>query len=140
MKNKILIINSIYYREISENLLKGSKKVLNDKNIQSKIIEVPGALEIPVVLEKYKKKFSGFIIFGCVIRGETSHYDLVVNVTADAVYKIVNKNLLPLAFCLLTVENYDQAIERSHPDKKNLGEKAAQTCLNMIEILNDKKF
>ena len=92
MKNKILIINSIYYREISENLLKGSKKVLNDKNIQSKIIDVPGALEIPVVLEKYKKNFSGFIIFGCVIRGETSHYDLVVNVTADAVYKIVNKN------------------------------------------------
>ena len=82
---------------------------------------VPGALEIPVILEKYKKVFC-FIILGCVIRGETSHYDLVVNVTSSSVYKIVNKDKLPLAFSLLTVENYQQAIER-FIEKKNLGAK-----------------
>ena len=69
--------------------------------------------QIVYFVDKYKNNFSGFIIFGCVIRGATSHYDLVVNVTSSSVYKIVNKDKLPLAFCLLTVENYQQAIHYS---------------------------
>ena len=140
MKKKILIINADYYPEISENLLNGSSHVLKELNIEFEVIHVPGALEIPVILEKYKKKFSGFIIFGCVIRGETSHYDLVVNVTSSSVYKIVNKDKLPLAFSLLTVENYQQAIERSIEEKKNLGAKAAVTCVQMMKLINEKKF
>tara|TARA_B100000242_G_C42914484_1_gene423988 strand:- start:406 stop:828 length:423 start_codon:yes stop_codon:yes gene_type:complete len=140
MKKKILIINADYYPEISENLLNGSSHVLKESNIEFEVIHVPGALEIPVILEKYKKKFSGFIIFGCVIRGETSHYDLVVNVTSSSVYKIVNKDKLPLAFSLLTVENYQQAIERSIEEKKNLGAKAAVTCVQMMKLINEKKF
>tara|TARA_A100001388_G_scaffold251234_1_gene212969 strand:+ start:283 stop:705 length:423 start_codon:yes stop_codon:yes gene_type:complete len=140
MKKKILIINADYYPEISENLLNGSSRVLKELNIEFEVIHVPGALEIPVILEMYKKKFSGFIIFGCVIRGATSHYDLVVNVTSSSVYKIVNKDKLPLAFSLLTVENYQQAIERSIEKKKNLGAKAAVTCMKMMKLINEKKF
>ncbi len=98
MKKKILIINADYYPEISENLLNSSSRVLKESNVEFEVINVPGALEIPVILEKYKKNFSGFIIFGCVIRGATSHYDLVVNVTSSSIYKIVNKDKLPLAF------------------------------------------
>lgn len=137
MKNNILIIQSIYYPEISKKLLDSALEVIKKSKLNFKIISVPGALEIPVVLEKYKSKYSGFIVFGCVIRGETSHYDLVVNVTANSIYKIVNQKKLPLAFGLLTVESYEQAIERSEKNKKNLGAKAAMTCLKMIEILND---
>ena len=140
MKKKILIINADYYPEISENLLNSSSRVLKESNVEFEVINVPGALEIPVILEKYKKNFSGFIIFGCVIRGATSHYDLVVNVTSSSVYKIVNKDKLPLAFCLLTVENYQQAIERSSLENKNLGGKAAETCMQMIKLINEKKF
>ena len=140
MKKKILIINADYYPEISKNLLNGSSRFLEESNTKFEVINVPGALEIPVILEKYKKRFSGFIIFGCVIRGATSHYDLVVKVTSDSVYKIVNKNLLPLAFSLLTVENYQQAIDRSALKKKNQGAKAAETCIQMIKLINEKKF
>ena len=140
MKKKILIINADYYPEISENLLNSSSRVLKESNVKFEVIHVPGALEIPVILEKYKNNFSGFIIFGCVIRGATSHYDLVINITSSSVYKIVNKDKLPLAFSLLTVENYQQAIERSSLEKKNLGANAAATCMQMIELINEKKF
>ena len=85
------------------------------------------------------KKVFWFYNFWVVLRGETSHYDLVVNVTSSSVYKIVNKDKLPLAFSLLTVENYQQAIERSI-EEKNLGAKAAETCVQMMKLINEKKF
>ena len=118
---KIAIITSSFNSNITVNLYDGAINTLISNDVPSeniKSIWVPGALEIPVILEKYKKNFSGFIIFGCVIRGATSHYDLVVNVTSSSIYKIVNKDKLPLAFSLLTVENYQQAIERSSLEKK----------------------
>ena len=73
-KQSILIIESNYYSEISKDLLKGSLDVIRAEKIDYKILTVPGSLEIPVVLEKYKRDFDGFVILGCVIRGETSHY------------------------------------------------------------------
>ena len=79
----------------------------------------------------------GYIIIGCVIKGETDHYDIVKNITFFQIYKIAYENILPLSCALLTVENYSQALERSDTKKKNLGGLAAKTCLNLIKKLNE---
>lgn len=131
----LLIINSNFYKNISNNLIKGSKEILDNNGFDFKLINVPGALEMPIVLKKYKNDFDGFIILGCVIRGETSHYDLVVNITSAEIYNISNNYMLPLGFALITAENLEQARVRSDPEKKNYGGKATKTCLEMIKIL-----
>lgn len=137
-KNCVLIIESDYYKSISENLVFGAKKQLKLKNVQFEIITVPGALEIPIILEKHKDNYVGFIILGCIIRGETSHFDLVKDVTSRSIYETSNKNSLPVGFGLLTVENENQAIERSHYKKKDLGGIAAKVCLKMMDLLNNE--
>lgn len=137
-KNCVLIIESDYYKIISENLVFGAKKQLKLKNVQFEIITVPGALEIPIILEKHKDNYVGFIILGCIIRGETSHFDLVKDVTSRSIYETSNKNSLPIGFGLLTVENENQAIERSHYKKKDLGGVAAKVCLKMMDLLNNE--
>ncbi len=134
---KILIISSNFYPEITRNLLDGVTQVLDNekKNYESKFVR--GSLELPFFLEKYKNNFEGFIILGCIIKGETDHYDIVKNISMGQIYKIAYKNNLALSSALLTVENYSQALERSEVSKKNLGGLAAKTCLELIQKLNE---
>ena len=138
VKNKILIINSNYYPEISDNLLKGVKLVLKKHKKKFYHVVVPGAFEIPVILNKYKKDFIGFIILGCVIRGETSHFDVVKDLVFKSIYETVNSNLIPLGSALLTVNNFAQALERSQVSERNLGGNAANVCLKMMELIEIK--
>ena len=132
---KILIISSNFYTDISKNLQEGVLNVLKNEKIDFELKTINGSLEIPFFLEKYKRKFLGYIIIGCVIKGETDHYDIVKNITFSQIYKIAYENILPLSCALLTVENYSQALERSDTKKKNLGGVAAKTCLNLIKKL-----
>ena len=134
-KKSILIIESNYYKQIAKNLLLGAKNVLDKEKKDFDVITVPGALEISCVLEKFKNSYEGFIILGCVIRGETSHYDIVTNVSSKIIYDIVRINQLALGFGLITANDMNQAIERSNTKKRNLGSNAARVCLKMIEIL-----
>ncbi len=136
-KNKILIISSFFYKEISNNLLSGVEAKLKLKKMKFDIIKVDGSLEIPFLLEKYKFDYEGYIILGCVIKGETDHYDIVKNITLNHIYKIAYENVLPLTTAILTVKNHAQALERSRIDKKNLGGSAALKCLDLISKLND---
>ncbi len=136
---KILIIFSDFYPEISKNLLKGAKKVLEKDNVNYEVIRVDGTLEIPFIFQKNKNKYSGFIILGCVIKGETDHYEIVKNITLNYIYELSYKELLPMSCAILTVESFSQAIERSKNPKNNLGEKSAKVCLNLIGLLNEKK-
>jgi len=135
---KILIIFSDFYPKISENLLNGAKKVLEKENIIYEIVRVDGTLEIPFVFQKYKNRFSGFIILGCVIKGETDHYEIVKNITINYIYELSYKELLPMSCAILTVENYSQALERSLGER-NQGERTAKVCLNLIDLLDEKK-
>jgi len=134
---KILIIYSNFYPEISKNLLVGVENALQKNKFLFKKISVDGTLEIPFVLEKYKKKFIGFIILGCVIKGKTDHYNMVRDIAFKQIYKIAYDNKIPLSTALLMVENYAQALERSKFEKKNLGGNAACACINLINILNE---
>ena len=119
MRKKVLIVVSDYYKDISEALLKSTKKYLNKKT-SLKIIKVPGVFEIPIIISKNIKKFDGFVAIGCVIRGKTAHYDLISKSVIDAIMYLSVDNKKPVGNCILTCFNYKQALKR-----KNKGKEAA---------------
>ncbi len=132
---KILIIYSDFYNEVSKELLKGAELYLKNKNISFEKKRVQGSLEIPFILQKFKHKFSGFVVLGCIIKGETDHYDVVKDICLREIYSLVYKNCIPLGCGILTVDNMKQALERADLKKKNLGAAAAAACFNLINII-----
>ena len=136
-KKKILIISSNFYQEISQNLLEGALEVLKKNKFNYELVEIDGSLEIPFFLEKNKNRFLGFIVLGCIIKGETDHYEVVKKITYSQIYRTAYKNMLPLASALLTVENFSQALERSDKRKRNLGGQAARVCIQLIKKINE---
>ena len=145
MNNKlnVLLVCSPYYKIITENLIKGASEVLNSKSVNFDIIYVPGALEIAPAIKlistkKNKiKSFDGFIALGCVIRGETYHFEIVANESARCLCELAIKDLLPIGNGILTVENEKQAFDRSDPKKLNKGAGAAFACLSILIIKNN---
>ena len=120
---KVLIIFSDFYPEISANLVNGAESYLISKNFIFDKIRVDGSLEIPYILHKFQNDYLGFIVIGCVIKGETDHYDIVKNISMYEIYSLVYKKTIPLGSAILTVNNVEQAIERSDIKKKILVEK-----------------
>ena len=142
-KSNILLVCSPYYKIITENLIIGASEVLNSKSVNFDIIYVPGALEIAPAIKlistkKNKiKSFDGFIALGCVIKGETYHFEIVANESARCLCELAIKDLLPIGNGILTVENEKQAFDRADPKKLNKGAGAALACLSLIEIKNN---
>ena len=134
-KKNILVIVSNYYNEISDNLLKETMKELEDNNLLFTIETVTGVFEIPSIITFAKNKFDGYIVLGCVIRGETSHYDYVCQESARALMSLSLEGLA-LGYGILTCENYEQALVRSTSSKKVIGKGivATKACLNQIEL------
>ena len=132
---KILIVAGDYYKDITKGLLNSALKKL-PKNFKVKIIKVPGVFEIPVTISKNIKKFDAFIALGCVIRGETSHYDIVSNYSAKALIDLAINNTIPISNGILTVDNKEQALVRACKTKKNNGGHAAKACIELIESFN----
>ena len=132
---KVLIIFSDFYPEITSNLIKGAESYLISNNILFEKMRVDGSLEIPFLLHKFQNDYLGFIVLGCVVKGETDHYDVVKNISMNEIYSLVYKKVLPLGSAILTVNNLKQAEERSDIKKKNFGGKAAMVCCNLIKIL-----
>ena len=134
---KILIINSDYYKSISKNLVKGALKKLHDTKFKLSILDVPGIYEIPIAIRKNIKKFDGFIALGCVIKGQTPHFDLICSSTFNAILHISIQFNKPICNGIITAFNFKQAISRSKlsiSKKPNKGSEAAQA---MITILNN---
>ena len=136
---KVLIIISKYYKDISENLLKSAITFFKNKSIIFEVIEVPGALEIPQVLNlqinnsKIKNSFyEGCVALGCVIKGETYHFEIVSNETNRGLMNMALKHSIPLGNGIITAYNYEQALKRSF-DK---GEEAALACYELMKIKN----
>ena len=132
MKKKVLIVISNYYEEIGKNLLEGSITELKLNNINYDILFAPGCFEIPFLISKNINKYKGFIALGCVIRGETYHFELIANECARKIIDISNKNLKPIGFGILTCENIKQAKIRSDIKKKNKGREAANACIKLL--------
>ena len=135
---KILIIEARYYNHINDLLLDGATQALDEHNVSYDVLTVPGALEIPAALMfSLDKGYDGFVVTGCIIRGETTHYDIVCNESARGVYDLVQAHNLALGNAILTVENEDQALARAKSDQKNKGGEAAKAALRMLEIKQD---
>ena len=111
MKNKVLIIQANYYKDISTALLKSAKNELaNFAKIN--IISVPGVFEIPVVISKNLKKYDGFVALGCVIKGQTPHFEFISKSTTDAIMNISVESKKPVGNGIITCLNKNQAIAR----------------------------
>ena len=132
MKKKVLIVISDYYEEIGKNLLKGSINELKLNNINYDVLFAPGCFEIPFLISKNIKKYKGFIALGCIIRGETYHFELISNECARKIIDISNEHLKPIGFGILTCENIKQAKIRSDIKKKNKGKEAANACIKLL--------
>lgn len=140
MTLNILVIEARYYEKISDALLEGALTVLQRPGIQITRVNVPGALEIPHVIsmaEAGKKKFDGYVALGCVIRGETTHYDYVCQESARALMDLAVNHRLAIGNGIITVENEDQAWARAKIDKKDKGGFAANAVLKMIKIRDE---
>tara|TARA_Y100000992_G_scaffold137593_1_gene91106 strand:- start:238 stop:633 length:396 start_codon:yes stop_codon:yes gene_type:complete len=113
MKKKILIVASNYYKQITQKLISGSLKNLKNftKNISVK--KVPGTFEIPVVISKNLKKYDGFIALGCVIKGETPHFDFICNSTFISLLNLSTNSKKPVGNGIITALNMSQAKKRS---------------------------
>ena len=119
MRKKILIIVADYYRDIASNLLNSAKLYLKNKSTLSiSIIRVPGVFEIPVTISKNIKKYDAFISLGCVIKGETPHFDFISNSTTDAIMNLSISSKKPIGNGIITCLNMKQAKARGKKGKE----------------------
>ena len=126
MKKKYLIVIASYYESISKGLLKSAMDLLPKTNL-IKIIYVPGVFEIPVTISKNIKKYDGFLALGCVIKGQTPHFDFISQSSTDAIMKLAVKNNKPIGNGIITCLNMKQAISR-----KKKGREAAKAVLSVL--------
>ena len=126
MKNKYLIVIANYYRDISNGLLESAKNNLPKSSI-IKIINVPGVFEIPVTISKNIKKYDAFLALGCVIKGQTPHFDFISQASTEAIMKLSIENKKPIGNGIITCLNMKQAIIRT---KK--GREAAQAVISIL--------
>lgn len=131
---KVLIVEAPYYRSIADLLVEGAMAELRSSGVAFDRITVPGAFEIPAAISYAMDSYDGFIALGCVIRGETTHYDYVCGESARGLMDLSVRFGVSIGFGILTVENEEQAIVRADPNQKNKGRDAAVACLRMIEL------
>ena len=133
----ILVVEARYYEAISDALLDGAKAKLKAADAKVTKVVVPGALEIPHVIsmaEAAGAGYDGYVALGCVIRGETTHYDYVCEESARALMDLAVDHQLPIGNGIITVENEKQAWARAKMGEKDKGGFAADACLQMIRI------
>tara|TARA_Y200000002_G_scaffold49229_1_gene35370 strand:- start:831 stop:1220 length:390 start_codon:yes stop_codon:yes gene_type:complete len=126
MKKKILIVNANYYRDISSGLLRSAKDLI-PHNYIFKTIDVPGVFEIPITISKNLKKFDAFIALGCVIKGQTPHFDFISQASTNAIMKISIDSKKPVGNGIITCLNMKQAIMR-----KKKGAEAVRAILSVL--------
>ena len=122
---KILIVLADYYEDISSLLLKSAKNNLN--NFSLNVIRVPGVFEIPITISKNIKKFDAFIALGCVIKGETPHFDFISNASTQAIMKLSVDSKKPIGNGIITCLNMKQAKARGRK-----GSEAAQAVISVL--------
>ena len=126
MNKNFLIVNANYYKDISSGLLKSATNLL-PKNSKVKIINVPGVFEIPVTISRNIKKFDGFIALGCVIKGQTPHFDFISQASTEAIMKLSINSKKPIGNGIITCLNMKQAKAR-----KKKGAEASNAVLSVL--------
>ena len=129
MKKKYLIVIADYYNDISEGLLKSALKLIPKSNL-IKIVNVPGVFEIPVIISKNINKYDAFLALGCVIKGQTPHFDFISQASTNAIMDLSIINKKPIGNGIITCINMKQAIARKH--------KGAEAAKAVISVLSQR--
>jgi 6,7-dimethyl-8-ribityllumazine synthase len=138
----IMLVQSVFNRDITDQLFSGAVAVLDKHKATYEHYLVPTMFEIPAAIQcaikgmefaKARRRFSGYIGLGCIIRGETTHYDLVAHETFRGLGELALRYTIALGNGLLCTENYDQALERARLTGRNWGGQTAENCLDMIK-------
>ncbi len=132
----ILIAEARFFDEIADELVQGAQAVLDAANATFETVAVPGAYELPAAVRMAMEsgRFDGYIALGCVIRGETSHYDYVCGESARGLMALCTEHGIALGYGILTTENRNQAWVRASRADKDKGAVAARACLQMIAL------
>jgi 6,7-dimethyl-8-ribityllumazine synthase len=131
---RVLIVEARFYPDISDALYEGAMNVLTGAGVAMERVAVPGALEIPGAIRQTAGRYDGFVALGCVIRGETYHFEIVSNESARGLMDLAVREGLCIGNGILTVENEEQALIRAAPDHGNKGGDAAKACLALIQL------
>jgi 6,7-dimethyl-8-ribityllumazine synthase len=134
----VLIVSANFYPEISSELVKGAINLFDNEGVTYEEISIPGAFEIPTAIRfaMHSRKFDGFVALGCVIRGETTHYDYVCQESARGLMDLALTHDLAIGYGILTVETVEQARVRAYTHQGNKGGDAAEACLRLIALKN----
>lgn len=132
---KVLIVVAPYYKDIADQLVAGALKMAEDCGAEAEVVEVPGALEIPsaIAMAERLAEFDGYVALGCVIRGETTHYDTVCNDSSRAL-SLLGLQGACIGNGILTVENREQALVRAEAGGQNKGGGAAAAALHLVAL------
>ncbi len=136
MATNVLIVEARFHQNIGDMLFRGAKEALAAVGATYEHVQVPGALEIPgaIALAAQAKKFDAYVALGCVIRGETYHFEVVSNESARGIGELTIKNHLAIGNGIITAENYEQALTRANPEEKNKGAEAVHAALALLTL------
>jgi 6,7-dimethyl-8-ribityllumazine synthase len=142
-KPHILIVEARFYDDLLDAMLTGAKRALDKAGASYEVVTVPGALEIPGAIKfaheagnagRLERRFDGYVAIGCVIRGETTHYDTVCQESARGLMDLTVQYNLAVGNGIITVENDEQAWTRAKPGDQDKGGGAAKACLAMVKL------
>jgi len=140
----IMIVEARFYKDIADELARGAMAALDEAGASYDRFPVPGAFEIPgairLAMDAQRDgaaRFDGYVALGCVIRGETTHYDYVCGESARGLQDLVLKHKLAIGYGILTVENKDQATVRCSVSQGDRGRAAVEACLSMVNLIRE---
>jgi len=133
---RLLLIQAPYYAEVVGGMRQGAVRVLEAAGARIGVVDVAGAYELPAALRLAIRRgtWEGFLLHGCVVRGETDHYTFICQAVCQGVMDISAETGVPLGFGLLTVDSLDQALARSRDDRMNKGAEAAHALLGQLAL------
>jgi 6,7-dimethyl-8-ribityllumazine synthase len=134
---RILVIAAPYYRDVVDGMLRGAQSVLADVQAETDVVEVAGAYELPAALAMAlasPRRWDGFLLLGCVVKGETDHYTFICDAICHGVMEVSTKHAAAIGFGLLTVDTLAQAEARSRDDRMNKGAEAAHAVLGQVGL------
>lgn len=133
----ILLVEAPYYAHIADLLRRGAERALAAAGATHETVSVPGAFELPAaigVVARASDRFDGFVALGCVIRGETTHYDHICAECARGLQDLAVRDGLAIGFGVLTVENEAQALTRASAEHRDKGGEAVRACLALVDL------
>ena len=133
----LLLVEALFYEHIAADLRRGAERAVAEAGATCEVVSVPGAFEIPAAITLAARAgapYDGYVALGCVIRGETTHYDHICAESARGIQELGSRDGLAVGFGILTCENEAQALVRASPEDRDQGGRAVRACLALVEL------